>query len=52
MTDIFIYLIKDAYKKGDESAASKLYGRAKKRKGVTLNKVDEVIEIYRQSEEK
>ena len=52
MTDIFIYLIKDAYKKGDESAASRLYGRAKKRKGVTLNKVDEVIEIYRQSEEK
>ena len=38
--------MKDAYKNGDKSAASKLYGRAKRHRGVVLKRVDEEIAVF------
>jgi len=43
LTDIFVFLIKDAYKNGDEVSANKLYNRAKRRSNVKIDKIDEKL---------
>lgn len=42
-TDVFIFLIKEAYKTGDKKEASKLYRRAKRRKNVLISEIDKAL---------
>lgn len=46
-TEVFIFLIKEAYKKGDKTEAGKLYRRAKQRKNISISEIDNGIKAVK-----
>lgn len=44
LSDIYIYLLKDAKRCGDSERYKKLYSSAKRRKKSDINKIDSVLE--------
>ncbi|MCD8021703.1 MAG: hypothetical protein LUF30_01500 [Lachnospiraceae bacterium] len=49
MTDIFICLIRAAWKQGDVAGAEKYYAKARRRRKIQIEKVDEVYVLLRNS---
>lgn len=46
-TEVFIFLIKEAYRTGDKTEASRLYRRAKQRKKVLISEIDKALNIVK-----
>ncbi|MDD3138331.1 MAG: hypothetical protein PHX08_05080 [Lachnospiraceae bacterium] len=46
-TEVFIYLIKEAYRIGDKTEASRLYRKAKQRKKVIISEIDKALKTVK-----